>query len=133
VTGKVHQDIHIEAVAGERVTRNIGRGLAEAERLLRPATHRADDPIAAVALARVLELKADRGCASQRSLRREAAELVQQAASLILPDVDERVVQDIVQARGRVLAREWLVAAKSWLWPADSECSRPLMKLLSSN
>jgi hypothetical protein len=122
-------DIEIEKMAPERIGRNISRNLTEAERLLRAATHRGDDPIAAVALAHILELSAKRARTARRRLSREADDLVRQAAGMFRPDVDVRDIDDFARPRGRVLARERLLAAEKWLWPENRVRTRPLTEL----
>ena len=114
------------------VTRlNADRNLAEAERLLRGATHRGDDPIAAVALAHVLELQMRWG--QKRGLAREADALVRQAAATFLPEVDALAVEDMVRPRGRAMARDWLFAAEGWLWPTEPRRVRPLQRQRSGH
>jgi hypothetical protein len=120
---KIKRDLdHFPERLGSRLSRNV----PEAERLLRAAASRRDDPVAAVALARVLELRAELEQEDNAALSYEAGRLVADAADMLPADVDAFDVDDLIKPRGAKLAWQRLLESRSWLWPANDGRAEPL-------
>lgn len=91
-----------------------------ADQLLRAASTRRDDPVAAVAYARLCELQADLDPGRADELGPEADKLILRAVALLgsLP-LKPRYSQ-IIQGRGATLCWERIYGAP-WLWPRDGK------------
>jgi hypothetical protein len=79
-----------------------------------------------VALARVLELRAELEQEDNAALSYEADRLVADAADMLPADVDASDVYDLTKPEGAKLAWQRLLESRSWLWPTNDERAEPL-------
>jgi hypothetical protein len=99
-----------------RTLARINRTLADAEQLLRAATNRGDDPVAAVALARTLELHMEWDPHIRPYLSHEADRLVRAAVEMLRPPPPDDIS---IGSKGTEVVWDWLCGSRSWLWPKD--------------
>ena len=104
----------------ESISDKLRSHIELAEELLRAASTRQDDPVAAVAYARLCELQADLDPGRADELGPEADRFILRAVALLGSFPLKPRYSQIIQGRGATLCRERIYGAP-WLWPRDGK------------